>query len=215
MRLYRSMKLPLLLATPFWLAACSQADTPAAADAAAPPPMSAAAGPAETPDDPIVAPSPNEPTAPFVPADADQAPPAESGPNAPADAAAAAAPNDDPRVRIERMLGDADQYETVFKALQQGVANGDQAAVAALMRYPLRVNTGGDKREVPDAAAFQRDYERIITAPVARAISAQSFETVFVNQQGVMVGNGQAWLNGACLDKACNRTDVKVVTLQE
>jgi len=213
MRLSRSFTLPLLLATPFWLVACSQADAPAAPADAAPPPMSAAAGPGETPDDPIVAPSPNEPTAPFVPADAAQAPPAEAGPNAPADAAAPG--TGDARGRIERVLGDADQYETVFKALQQGVAGDDRAAVAALMRYPLRVDTGGSKREVPDAATFQREYERIITAPVARAISAQSFDTVFANQQGVMIGNGQAWLNGTCLDKACSRTDVKVVALQE
>ncbi|MDY1033582.1 hypothetical protein [Stenotrophomonas sp. CFBP8980] len=213
MRLSRSLKLPLLLASPFWLVACSQADAPAAPAEAAPAPMSAAAGPTETRDDLIVAPSPNASSAPFVPADADQAPPAESGPNAPADTAAAG--DGDARGRIERVLGDADQYETVFKALQQGIAGDDRAAVAALMRYPLRVDTGGSKREVPDAATFQRDYERIVTAPVARAISAQSFDTVFANQQGVMIGNGQAWLNGTCLDKACSRTEVKVVALQE
>ena len=114
MRLSRSLKLPLLLASPFWLVACSQADAPAAPAEAAPAPMSAAAGPTETRDDLIVAPSPNASSAPFVPADADQAPPAESGPNAPADTAAAG--DGDARGRIERVLGDADQYETVFKA---------------------------------------------------------------------------------------------------
>ena len=205
MRLSRSMKLPLLLAGPFWLVACAQADAPAV-PAEAPAPMSAAAGADGSQDDPAVAPTPNGSSAPSVP-------PAESGPNAPADAAPPAA--GDARGRIERVLGDADQYETVFKALQQGIAGDDRAAVAALMRYPLRVDTGGNKREVPDAASFQRDYERIVTAPVARAISAQSFETVFANQQGVMIGNGQAWLNGTCLDTACSRTEVKVVALQE
>jgi hypothetical protein len=30
-----------------------------------------------------------------------------------------------------------------------------------------------------------------------------------------MIGNGQAWLNGTCLDQACSRSDVKVVTLQD
>ncbi len=29
-----------------------------------------------------------------------------------------------------------------------------------------------------------------------------------------MIGDGQVWLNGACLDQACSRTEVKVVTIQ-
>ena len=193
MRLSRYFLPPLLLACPLWLAACSNpADAPPVVDqAAAPMTAAGAAAPDET-----EAPAPNEPTAPVMP-------------NA-ADAGA-----DETRARIERLLGDAGQYERVFTQLQQSVASGDRAAVSKLMRYPLRVDVAGSKREVADAAAFQRDYDSIVTAPVARAIAAQSFATVFVNQQGVMIGNGQVWLNGECLDQACSQTDVKVTTLQE
>jgi len=204
MRPTRRFCLPLLLASPLLLAACSPAATPPAADQAAPPPMTGAA-PAQ-PDTP--APPPMTATA-----DDHTASAAESGPNAPADAAAPAAGQ--ARTRIERLLGDADSYERVFKALQQGVASDDRAAVAALMRYPVRVETAAGKRDIADATAFQRDYAQIITPPVAQAIAAQSFDTVFANQQGVMIGSGQVWLNGTCVDKACSRSDVKVVTIQE
>lgn len=204
MRLTRRFSLPLLLASPLLLAACSPAAAPPAADEAAPPPMTGAA-PArpDTPTPPPMTAAPDDRTASAV----------ESGPNAPADAAAQDAGQ--ARTRIERVLGDADSYERVFKALQQGVASEDRAAVATLMRYPLRVETAAGKREITDAAAFQRDYAQIITTPVAQAIAAQSFDTVFANQQGVMIGSGQVWLNGTCVDQACSRSDVKVVTIQE
>lgn len=204
MRLTRRFSLPLLLASPLLLAACSPSAAPPAVDEAAPPPMTGAA-PAQphTPPPPPMTAAPDDRAASAV----------ESGPNAPADAAAQDAGQ--ARTRIERVLGDADSYERVFKALQQGVASEDRAAVATLMRYPLRVETAAGKREIADAAAFQRDYAQIITTPVAQAIAAQSFDTVFANQQGVMIGSGQVWLNGACVDQACSRSDVKVVTIQE
>ncbi|QNR97676.1 hypothetical protein ICJ04_01795 [Stenotrophomonas sp. 169] len=204
MRLTRRFSLPLLLASPLLLAACSPSTAPPAVDEAAPPPMTGAA-PArpDTPTPPPMTAAPDDRTASAV----------ESGPNAPADAAAQDAGQ--ARTRIERVLGDADSYERVFKALQQGVASEDRAAVATLMRYPLRVETAAGKREIADAAAFQRDYAQIITTPVAQAIAAQSFDTVFANQQGVMIGSGQVWLNGTCVDQACSRSDVKVVTIQE
>lgn len=211
MRLPRPLSYSLLL-SPLLLAACSQAPAPAADDAVAPPPMSGPAPPAGDADR-TEAPAPAEPTAPFVPQDAASTPAVESGPNAPADAAAQGAGEN--RARIERVLGDAGQYEQVFKSLQQAVASGDRAAVAALVRYPLKVGTQGASREVSDAATFQREYDRIITAPVARAIAAQSFDTVFVNQQGVMIGSGQVWINGTCVDQACTHSDVKVGTIQE
>ena len=209
----RYLKFPLLLAAPFLLAACAQQASPdgSEVDPSAPPAM-AAGGTSDASESRGAAAGPDAPVTPTPPSAPVDAAPAESGPNAPADAAQ---PAGDAPARIERVLGDADQYETVFKALQQGVASGDRAAVAKLMRYPLRANVGGKQREIADAATFQKEYERIMTAPVTRAIGAQAFDTVFVNQQGVMIGNGQAWLNGTCLDQACSRSDVKVVTLQD
>ena len=49
---------------------------------------------------------------------------------------------------------------------------------------------------------------------MVKAVSAQDFGKVFVNQQGVMIGDGQVWLSGQCLDAACTRTEVKVITIQ-
>ena len=131
----------------------------------------------------------------------------------PADAANPAAPAaaDDARARIETLLGDAAQYEKVFTAFKTAVVGGDRAAVVEEVRFPLNIGGG---RKITGPGEFQRNYEKIITPAVVKAVSAQDFGTVFVNQQGVMIGDGQVWLNGQCLDKACTRTEVKVITIQ-
>ncbi|MHC1655344.1 hypothetical protein ACODUL_18880 [Stenotrophomonas maltophilia] len=169
------------------LAACSQPAAPPAAPAAdAPPPMEASA-----------------PAMPAAPA----AEPAASAPAAPA----GEAPAEDARARIETLLGDAAQYEKVFNAFKTAVVGGDRAAVVEEVRFPLNI---ADGKKITGPGEFQRNYEKIITPAVIKAVSEQDFGKVFVNQQGVMIGDGQVWLTGECLDKACARTEVKVGTIQ-
>lgn len=203
MRLSRTPLL-LALACPLWLAACSEPAPPAAQD-----PPAADAAPATS--IPSTRPTPGD----EVPASGLSPDSVSAGVEADAVPAAAAEGEGDARARIERLLGDADQYETLFNHLQRGVAANDAAAVAALMRYPLNVHVGGNKRSVADAATFQRDYSRIITPEIAKVIAEEKFDGLFVNGQGVMLGSGQVWMNGKCLDKECSKADAKVVTVQD
>ncbi|KOQ65069.1 MULTISPECIES: hypothetical protein [Stenotrophomonas] len=169
------------------LAACSQPEPPAQPAADAPPPMeaNAAATPAAEPAAPAAEPA--------------------------AAAPAAEAPAEDARARIESLLGDAAQFEKVFNAFKTAVVGGDRAAVVEQVRFPLNISDG---KKITGPGEFQRNYEKIITPAVVKAVSEQDFGKVFVNQQGVMIGDGQVWLNGTCLDKACTQTEVKVITIQ-
>ncbi|NWF34477.1 hypothetical protein HH110_15665 [Stenotrophomonas sp. SAM-B] len=206
----------LALASPLWLAACSPSAPPPADTAAADPAQGPATAipegrptPGETvpssglSPDAVTAGSPAPDAA--APAAGDAAPPTAGAADTPASA------NGDVRQRIEQVLGDAAQYETVFNAFQKAVNGGDRAAVVEEVRFPLNIANGA---KITGPGEFQRNYERILTPAVRKAIAAQKFDDVMVNQQGVMIGDGQVWLNGTCLDQACSRTEVKVVTIQ-
>ena len=177
------------------LAACSQPAPPAEPAADAPPPMTGS-----TPAEAAASTTPDPAAAPQAAADHASETPAP-----------AAAAEGDARARIESVLGDAAQYEKVFNAFKTAVVGGDRAAVVEEVRFPLNI-AGGKKITGP--GEFQRNYEKIITPAVVKAVSEQEFGKVFVNQQGVMIGDGQIWLTGECLDKACARTEVKVGTIQ-
>lgn len=185
------------------LAACSQPAPPPEPAADAPPPMTGA-----TPAEAAASTTPDTVAAPQAAAEH-----AKDAAATPADAANPPAPAaaDDARARIETLLGDAAQYEKVFTAFKTAVVGGDRAAVVEEVRFPLNISGG---RKITGPGEFQRNYEKIITPAVVKAVSAQDFGTVFVNQQGVMIGDGQVWLTGECLDKACKRTEVKVGTIQ-
>lgn len=215
MRLSRTPLL-LALASPLWLAACSPSAPPPADTAAADPAQGPATAIPEgrpTPGDTVPSSglSPDAVTA-GSPAPDAAAPAAGGATTSAADAAATPpAPTSDVRQRIDQVLGDAAQYETVFNAFQKAVNGGDRAAVVEEVRFPLNIANGA---KITGPGEFQRNYERILTPAVRKAIAAQKFDDVMVNQQGVMIGDGQVWLNGTCLDAACSRTEVKVVTIQ-
>lgn len=136
---------------------------------------------------------------------------------APPAAAPASAIADDPSAvnqAIDEALGDHVRYEAVIRQLQQAVAANDAAAVAALVDYPFATVRDGQPLKIADAEAFVRDYDRIMTPPIAEAIKRQRYSELMVNYKGVMFGNGEAWVNGICRDDACKNVDVRVVALQ-
>ena len=139
---------------------------------------------------------------------------ADAVPAAPAPASAIA---DDPSAvnqAIDEALGDHVRYEAVIRQLQQAVAANDAAAVAALVDYPFAIVRDGQPLKIADAEAFVREYDRIMTPPIAEAIKRQKYSQLMVNYKGVMFGNGEAWVNGICKDDACKDVDVRVVALQ-
>ena len=136
---------------------------------------------------------------------------------APPAAAPASAIADDPSAvnqAIDEALGDHVRYEAVIRQFQQAVAANDAAAVAALVDYPFATVRDGQSLKIADAEAFVRDYDRIMTPPIAEAIKRQRYSELMVNYKGVMFGNGEAWVNGICRDDACKNVDVRVVALQ-
>jgi hypothetical protein len=72
----------------------------------------------------------------------------------------------------------------------------------------------GKPLKIADAAEFVREYDRIVTPDIARAITTQKYSQLMVNYKGVMFGNGEAWVNGICVDDACKDFNVRVVALQ-
>ncbi|RKH86601.1 hypothetical protein D7X99_02875 [Corallococcus sp. AB032C] len=94
------------------------------------------------------------------------------------------------------------------------MAAHDAKAVAALVAYPFTANVGGRKVKLPDAAAFVRHYDVIVTPAIANVITRQRYVDLFVNADGVMFGQGEAWLNGICKDAGCKDFDVRVIAIQ-
>ena len=115
---------------------------------------------------------------------------------------------------IEIVLGDHTRFEEAFAALQTAVTDEDYEAVAALVSYPITVRSTEEELAVETPEAFAEHYDAIMTEEIIDAVVRQSYETLFVNGEGIMFGDGQIWMSGVCADDACENWTVKVITIQ-
>jgi hypothetical protein len=86
----------------------------------------------------------------------------------------------------------AAEVRDLLDALKQRVSKDDRAGVCALADYPLRVTNG----VVRNATDCLKSYSEIFNGKVIAGIKQQRFENLFVNYQGVMVGQGEIWMFG-------------------
>ena len=95
---------------------------------------------------------------------------------------------------------DAARVHRIIGELQAAVARGDVQAVAARVRFPLRLNTASQALIIPDAEAFGASYSSIFTAEIRAALAKCPRSALFCNTEGVMIGSGDLWLGPASPD---------------
>ena len=132
----------------------------------------------------------------------------------PLNVAPAQAPTDHDK-SIDLSVGDHTKVHQILTDLQQAVAKHNPAAVAELIHYPIKVNPGKKPFTIKNEKEFIKDYDRIITHDIEDAILKQKYETLFVNSQGAMIGDGEVWITGFCRDKSCRQSEIKIGTIQD
>ncbi|WP_158944000.1 hypothetical protein [Granulicella sp. S190] len=116
---------------------------------------------------------------------------------------------------IDLSVGDHIKVQHLLSRLQQAVASHNATEVADLVHYPIKVNPGKHPLTIKSPKAFAKDYDRIITSDISSVILKQKYDALFVNSQGVMIGDGEVWISGFCLDKNCKNSDIKIGTIQD
>lgn len=113
--------------------------------------------------------------------------------------------------RLDLLFGEHDPYRAFLGELQGAVATDQRSRVAALVSYPLKVKIRGHVLRIGSTQQFLSHYEELLPQATRAVIAAQSYEGLFVNSQGVMIGNGQLWFSGVCGDELCSRRTIKII----
>jgi len=96
---------------------------------------------------------------------------------------------------LDSLFGEHERLETFFTELQQTVANDDADALAQMVAYPIAVTIDGESVEIAGEGEFISEFDQIFTSDVKDAVMSQSYETLFANWQGVMIGDGEVWFS--------------------
>ncbi|ULO09598.1 hypothetical protein H1230_12975 [Paenibacillus sp. 19GGS1-52] len=91
-------------------------------------------------------------------------------------------------------INDPAEFTTYFAKLQKAVKDNKPAVVAELISYPMNLNKDNKTYVIYSKDEFIKKYDRIFTSLVRDNLLAQKVDKLFVNYQGIMVGNGDLWM---------------------
>lgn len=101
----------------------------------------------------------------------------------------------DPRYRMAG-IDDARDVRAFIRDLQFAVEANDTEALAGMIRYPFTIwNHGEAVRVYADREALLPHLHALFTRRVRQAILDAEWASLFVRDQGVMIGDGEVWFD--------------------
>lgn len=116
--------------------------------------------------------------------------------------------------QIETLLGDAPDYKVLFYAFKVALEEGKSDIVVSLVNYPITVTIDGEEATYSSEQELLDNYDSVFTEAIVEAVSNQDYGDLFVNSEGVMIGNGEVWISGICEDSACNSAPPRIAVIQ-
>lgn len=111
---------------------------------------------------------------------------------------------------LDTLFGSHAPYQQFFGKLHEAVSISDKRTVASMVDYPFLARIDGKAIKIYDTAHFVADYDKVITEKVKQGIVRQTYSTLFVNWQGVSIGDGEVWLSGVG-----NGHTIKITTIND
>ncbi len=94
-------------------------------------------------------------------------------------------------------IGSPAEARAFLADLRQAAKTDDKAKLVAMVRYPFSLyETGKLVKTYDDAAALQADYSKVFTPAVLAAIEKATYGSLFIRDQGAMIGDGEVWFTG-------------------
>ena len=89
-----------------------------------------------------------------------------------------------------------EQLFSFVSTLKKAIAAKDIQNISKTIIFPLRVNTHNSKSyQVKNEREFNNLFSKIFTPAVINAIQIQNPNDLFCRDQGVMIGQGEVWIN--------------------
>jgi hypothetical protein len=93
-------------------------------------------------------------------------------------------------------MDDAKEAARFLSALQNATETADRRQLLEMIRFPFTIwNSGKRKRVYSNKAELESELYRVMTPKVIKAVRKATFDSLFVNSQGVMIGDGEVWFS--------------------
>ncbi len=120
---------------------------------------------------------------------------------------------DEVDAKIEQLLGSHEVFGTAIQAIQEGLVNHEIEKVAGYIPFGEPIKVNGADVVIADEADLAARFDELFNEKVVNAVADQQYENLFVNQDGIMFGDGELWISGICVDEACSDFFVNITAI--
>ena len=120
---------------------------------------------------------------------------------------------DDVNSQIDTILGSHEIYQTAIETIQEALADGDVAGIAGYIPFGEPIKVNGEDMVIADEAELTDRFDELFNDKVVTAVVGQDYGSLFVNQDGIVFGEGELWLSGICVDEACEDVFINIVAI--
>jgi hypothetical protein len=122
-------------------------------------------------------------------------------------------PAADVDARLDALFGSHEPLEQFLISLQEASAHERWPAIAALVAYPIKIRIAGHPVRIRNAGEFMTHSKDVLTPAVLAAIERQSYASLFANDRGVMIGDGEVWFSAVCGNADCKNAPIKIIAI--
>jgi hypothetical protein len=115
--------------------------------------------------------------------------------------------------RLDTLFGSHDSVRRFLMSLKQNSANKRWPDIALMVAYPIKVRIAGHLVRIRNSAEFISHSEDLLTPKVLAAIKRQTYASLFANDRGVMIGDGEVWFSAVCRDAACKDAPIRIIAI--
>lgn len=113
-----------------------------------------------------------------------------------------------PTVTLEPRLrpilpSDMQDAETFFLIVKTSMAAGDDAGIAEMVKYPIRVRMDGQVLVLESESDFLDQYEKIFDQEFVTVLFEIDESDLLLLPDGIQAANGALWFNSFCADLSC------------
>ncbi len=88
-----------------------------------------------------------------------------------------------------------EQFLSFFEKLKKAASQKDKKALSELMHYPLNTFAKNYPKSIKNKKIFIKDFDKVMSTKLLDLIQNQEVEKIFCKSDGVMLGNGEVWIN--------------------
>mgnify|MGYP003575170522 FL=1 len=91
---------------------------------------------------------------------------------------------------------DKQVVQVFLESLRTATREGDREALAGMVQYPISVRHESGSREYRTPEELTARFDQVFTPAVLAAIGEAQYQTLFINAEGAMIGDGEIWFDG-------------------